>query len=392
MTGKGDNTWMSRALQLARRGLYTTDPNPLVGCVIVKDDVLIAEGWHQKAGEAHAEKIALASAGEEARGATLYVTLEPCCHHGKTPPCSDAVIKAGVSRVVIAMQDPNPLVAGKGIRQLQDAGIEVVCGVLEQQARELNPGFVSRMERGRPWVRCKLAMSVDGRTAMASGESKWITSDASRKDVHRLRARSSAVVTGIGTLLADDPSLNVRLEAIDLPGVSDIAPLTLPLRVIMDADLRTPPDARILQLEGDTLIVTASTDSERCRALEDAGAELLVIDRDAVPAHPAPTAFVRPCTSSGHLEWHHLLRELTERQINDVLIEAGATIAGSALRAGIIDELVLYMAPHLMGDAARGLVHLPGLDTMEQRIELQLTDLRQLGDDIRMTYRIKEAD
>ncbi|OOZ42700.1 riboflavin biosynthesis protein RibD [Solemya elarraichensis gill symbiont] len=366
---------MSRALKLAWRGLYTTDPNPLVGCVIVKDNVLIAEGWHQKAGQPHAEKIALAAAGEEAKGATLYVTLEPCCHHGKTPPCSDAVVKAGVSRVVIAMKDPNPLVAGKGIKQLQDAGIEVDCGLLEQQARELNPGCISRMERGRPWVRCKLAMSVDGRTAMASGESKWITSDASRKDVHRLRARSSAVVTGIGTLLADDPSLNVRRNDAELPGVSIDAPLTLPLRVIMDADLRTPPDARMLELEGETLIVTASTDSERSRALEDAGAELLLIDRE-----------------SGHLDWHHLLRELNDRQINDVLIEAGATIAGSAVRAGIIDELVLYMAPHLMGDAARGLVHLPGLDTMEQRIELQLTDLRQLGNDIRMSYRIKEAD
>ncbi|OOY45001.1 riboflavin biosynthesis protein RibD [Solemya velum gill symbiont] len=366
---------MSRALKLARLGLYTTDPNPLVGCVIVKDDALVAEGWHQKAGDPHAEKIALAAAGEEARGATLYVTLEPCCHHGKTPPCSDVVIKAGVARVVIAMQDPNPLVAGKGVSQLQDAGIEVECGVLEQQARELNPGFVSRMERGRPWVRCKLAMSVDGRTAMANGESKWITSDASRKDVHRLRARSSAVVTGIGTLLADDPSLNVRLNDEELSGVTLDAPLTLPLRVIMDADLRTPPDARVLQLEGDTLIVTASTDSERSRALADTGTELLVIDRE-----------------SGHLDWQHLLRELTEQQINDVLIEAGATIAGSALRAGIIDELVLYMAPHLMGDDARGLVHLPGLDTMEQRIELQLTDLRQLGNDMRMTYRIKEAD
>ncbi|WP_245828356.1 bifunctional diaminohydroxyphosphoribosylaminopyrimidine deaminase/5-amino-6-(5-phosphoribosylamino)uracil reductase RibD [Solemya elarraichensis gill symbiont] len=375
MTGKGDNAWMSRALKLAWRGLYTTDPNPLVGCVIVKDNVLIAEGWHQKAGQPHAEKIALAAAGEEAKGATLYVTLEPCCHHGKTPPCSDAVVKAGVSRVVIAMKDPNPLVAGKGIKQLQDAGIEVDCGLLEQQARELNPGCISRMERGRPWVRCKLAMSVDGRTAMASGESKWITSDASRKDVHRLRARSSAVVTGIGTLLADDPSLNVRRNDAELPGVSIDAPLTLPLRVIMDADLRTPPDARMLELEGETLIVTASTDSERSRALEDAGAELLLIDRE-----------------SGHLDWHHLLRELNDRQINDVLIEAGATIAGSAVRAGIIDELVLYMAPHLMGDAARGLVHLPGLDTMEQRIELQLTDLRQLGNDIRMSYRIKEAD
>ncbi|WP_230209723.1 bifunctional diaminohydroxyphosphoribosylaminopyrimidine deaminase/5-amino-6-(5-phosphoribosylamino)uracil reductase RibD [Solemya velum gill symbiont] len=375
MTATGDHAWMSRALKLARLGLYTTDPNPLVGCVIVKDDALVAEGWHQKAGDPHAEKIALAAAGEEARGATLYVTLEPCCHHGKTPPCSDVVIKAGVARVVIAMQDPNPLVAGKGVSQLQDAGIEVECGVLEQQARELNPGFVSRMERGRPWVRCKLAMSVDGRTAMANGESKWITSDASRKDVHRLRARSSAVVTGIGTLLADDPSLNVRLNDEELSGVTLDAPLTLPLRVIMDADLRTPPDARVLQLEGDTLIVTASTDSERSRALADTGTELLVIDRE-----------------SGHLDWQHLLRELTEQQINDVLIEAGATIAGSALRAGIIDELVLYMAPHLMGDDARGLVHLPGLDTMEQRIELQLTDLRQLGNDMRMTYRIKEAD
>ena len=359
--------WMARAIRLARLGLYTTDPNPRVGCVIVKNDELVAEGWHRRAGEPHAEKIALATAGDRAAGATAYVTLEPCCHHGRTPPCSDALIAAGVERVVVAMQDPNPLVAGKGLEQLRAAGIEVVSGVLADEAARLNPGFIKRMSRGMPYVRCKLAMSLDGRTAMASGESKWITSDASRRDVHRLRARSSAVVTGIGTVLADDPALTVRLPLDALDGVTSEEDIHQPLRVVLDTHLSISSDARLFRQPGETILVTTSDDVLAAEPLLAAGATVLrqdhrdEIDLEAVLAH------------------------LAETGVNEVLIESGATLAGAAVSAGFVDELVIYLAPHLMGDAARGLLHLPGIGTMAQRIELTMTDLRQVGPDIRLT-------
>ena len=267
--------WMARAIRLAQLGLYTTDPNPRVGCVIVKNGELVAEGWHRKAGEPHAEKIALAAAGKKAEGATVYVTLEPCCHHGRTPPCSDALIAARVGRVFVAMQDPNPLVSGKGLEQLRAAGIDVVTGVLGSEAEKLNPGFIKRMSQGMPYVRCKLAMSLDGRTAMASGESKWITSDASRRDVHRLRARSSAVITGIGTVLADDPSLTVRLPVDALHGVTSKEEIRQPLRVVLDTRLSIPPDAGILGQPGETIIVTTSDDEAAAEPLLAAGATVL---------------------------------------------------------------------------------------------------------------------
>ncbi|MEN8214032.1 MAG: bifunctional diaminohydroxyphosphoribosylaminopyrimidine deaminase/5-amino-6-(5-phosphoribosylamino)uracil reductase RibD [Pseudomonadota bacterium] len=359
---------MARALQLAERGLYTTDPNPRVGCVLVRDNKIVGEGWHRRAGLPHAEKVALANAGDNAGGSTAYVTLEPCCHHGRTPPCSDALIAAGVARVVVAMRDPNTLVAGKGLEQLRAAGILVENGLLEMEARALNPGFVQRMSAGRPYVRCKLAMSLDGRTAMASGESRWISGDASRADVHRLRAHSSAIVTGIGTVLADDPSMTVRLQAEQLAGVEDAADIRQPLRVVVDSSLQTPIDANILRSRSSrkTVIVTTSDDGQRRDALLQAGAELLTQ------------------TGAERVSLKLLCEQLAQREINELLIEAGPTLAGAALQAGIIDELVIYMAPHLMGDGARGLFKLPGLERMAQRIPLRIKDVRQIGEDFRL--------
>ena len=364
-----DRKWMARALQLAERGLYTTDPNPRVGCVLVKGDETVGEGWHYRAGLPHAEKVALGNAGKNARGSTAYVTLEPCCHHGRTPPCSDALIDVGVERVVVAMQDPNPLVTGKGLASLRAAGMTVESGLMEAQAKAQNPGFIRRMSVARPYVRCKLAMSLDGRTAMASGESRWISSDASRRDVHRLRARSSAIVTGIGTVLADDPSMTVRLQAEDLPGVEDAADIRQPLRVIVDSSLRTPADAKILESQDSsaTLIVTTSKDAQRRDALLQAGAEMLIHADEPQVSLPL------------------LCEQLAQRQINELLIEAGPTLAGAALQAGIIDELVIYMAPHLMGNSARGLFNLPGLEQMAQRIPLSIKDVRRIGPDFRLT-------
>ncbi|WP_428605897.1 bifunctional diaminohydroxyphosphoribosylaminopyrimidine deaminase/5-amino-6-(5-phosphoribosylamino)uracil reductase RibD [Sedimenticola sp.] len=362
-----DYAFMSRAIQLAEQGLYTTHPNPRVGCVLVRDGEIVGEGFHRRAGEPHAERNALAEAGERARGATAYVTLEPCCHHGKTPPCSDGLIEAGVARVVVAMTDPNPLVAGQGIAQLEAAGIRVDQGVMAAQAMALNPGFIARMTRGRPFVRCKLAMSLDGRTAMASGESKWITSDAARRDVQRLRARSDAIVTGIGTVQADDPSMNVRLEAADLPGVASDAYRLQPLRVVLDPELAISPDARLIGLPGKTLLVCAVDDDGRRRALEAAGAEVLQLPRQGQG-----------------IDLDRLLETLAARGINEVLIESGPTLAGAAVSAGVVDELVIYAAPILMGSDARGLLNLPALTEMKDRIALEILDLRQIGPDLRI--------
>lgn len=355
---------MARALRLAERGLYTTAPNPRVGCVLTRDGQVVGEGWHEYAGGPHAEINALKAAGGLAAGATAYVTLEPCSHHGRTPPCSDALIKAGVSRVVAAMKDPNPRVSGEGLARLREAGINVLAGLLEDEAEALNPGFVKRMRTAKPYVRCKLAASLDGRTAMASGESKWITSEAARRDVHRLRARSSAIMTGIGTVLTDDPSLNVRLEGYES--------VRHPLRVILDPRLSTPENAGMLRLPGETLIVTASDDDEQRERLETAGAEV-------VRLAGGPDAIDLPA----------LMRLLAEREMNEVLLETGATLSGAALRAGIIDEMTIYLAPLLMGDAARGMFHLPGLDTMTQGIELDIQDVRAVGRDWRVTARVK---
>ena len=353
-----DHKYMARAIRLAQRGLYTTDPNPRVGCVIVKDGEVVGEGWNERAGEAHAEVNALNQAGDKADEATAYVSLEPCSHTGKTPPCTDALINANITRVVTAMQDPNPLVAGSGVQQLRDAGLQVEIGLLEADAKALNPGFIQRMSTGRPYVRNKLAMSLDGRTAMADGESKWITGEAARNDVQRLRARSSAIVTGVGTILADDPSMTIRLENTERQ----------PLRVIIDTNLSTPPDAKILKEPGNTLIITCSEDEDVITQLTDNGAEVKQIQ-----GH------------NGAVDLNAMLIMLGSMQVNEVLLETGATLSGAMLEAKLIDEIVIYMAPVLMGDEARGLYRLPHLQSMQDKMQLQVTDFRMIGSDMRFT-------
>ena len=360
-----DAAYMARALRLAERGLLTTAPNPRVGCVLVRDGTVVGEGWHERAGEPHAEINALQQSGSRAAGATAYVTLEPCCHHGRTPPCTDALIAAGVKRVVVAMEDPNPQVAGRGLAVLQAAGIDAAAGLLAAAAEQLNAGFVMRMRQGRPWVRCKLAMSLDGRTAMASGESQWITGEAARRDVHQLRARSDAIMTGVGTVLADDPSLTVRLDKLD-DGFRQ------PLRVILDSRLRTPPGAKLLDLPGETLIVTGAVDASNEARLTRSGIRIVTLP-----------------TQDGQLDLPEVLQYLGTLQVNEVHLEAGATLCGALLQAGLIDELVIYMASHLMGDAARGLFALHGLEQMAQRIKLSIGDIRAVGDDWRISAAVE---
>jgi len=359
---------MALAIRLARLGLYTTGPNPRVGCVLVRDGEVVGEGYHRRAGEPHAERNAIGAAGKQARGATAYVTLEPCCHQGKTPPCTEALLEAGIARVVAAMKDPNPLVAGKGLEILRASGVEVEVGLMRYESRELNPGFIKRMSKGLPYVRCKLAASLDGRTAMASGESKWITSEAARRDVQFLRARSSAILTGVGTLIADDPSMNVRLAAEDIPGMQPEASVRQPLRVVVDSRLRTPPNALMLGLPGSTLIACVDQDRARITRMESTGASVYVCPG-----------------SGGRVDLQSLLRFLARQEINEVLIEAGPTLAGSAMQSGLVDEIVLYLAPHLMGDGARGLFRLPGLERMRSRIALDIRDVRMAGPDLRIT-------
>jgi diaminohydroxyphosphoribosylaminopyrimidine deaminase/5-amino-6-(5-phosphoribosylamino)uracil reductase len=361
MFSADDTSCMARALRLAEHGLMTTAPNPRVGCVLVSDGEVVGEGWHERAGQPHAEINALQQAGSRAAGATAYVTLEPCCHQGRTPPCTDALMAAGVTRVVAAMQDPNPQVAGQGLTALRNAGIDATAGLLAAAAEQLNAGFSMRMRQGRPWVRCKLAMSVDGRTAMASGESCWITGAAARADVHRLRGRSDAIMTGIGTVLADDPSLTVRID-----GLAE--DFQQPLRVILDSNLRTPAGAKLLDLPGETLIFTAAVDADNEARLTRSGIAIVTLPRQ-----------------DGKLDLPAVLQHLGSLQINEVHLEAGATLCGALLQAGLVDELVIYMAPHLMGDAARGLFVLPGLEQMSERINLSISDVRAVGDDWRIT-------
>jgi diaminohydroxyphosphoribosylaminopyrimidine deaminase/5-amino-6-(5-phosphoribosylamino)uracil reductase len=359
-----DSQWMARALRLAELGLCTTSPNPRVGCVLVRDGKLIGEGWHRRAGEPHAEVHALRAAGETARGASAYVTLEPCSHHGRTPPCADALIEAGVRRVVVATQDPNPLVAGQGIARLRAAGIDVECGLMETAARELNIGFFSRMTRGTPWMRSKIAASLDGRTALANGSSKWITGDAARRDVQHWRARSCAVLTGIGTVLADDPQLNVREPATERQ----------PQRVVVDSALRISPGARILQ-DGRALIYTACADAEKQQSLKANGAEVVTL-----------------AGADGKVDLPGVLHDLGRRGINEVLVEAGHTLNGSLMQAGLVDELVLYFAPQLLGDAARGMTEMGELTQLSQRIALQWNDVRQVGNDLRIVAKISREN
>jgi len=364
-----DHAHMARALRLAERGLFTTQPNPRVGCVIAHAESIVGEGWHQRAGEPHAEVFALRDAGARARGATVYVTLEPCSHFGRTPPCADALISAGVARVVAASDDPNPRVAGEGLRRLLGAGIAVETGLMRDGARELNRGFFSRIERGRPWVRVKLAMSLDGRTALANGASKWITGEAARADVQLWRARSSAIMTGSGTVLADDPRLTVRLgEHHPHPGPPLEGEGVKPLRVVLDRELRMPPDCSVLDGSAPTLVLhgtDAKSHDNRFTRVELANVPL----RD------------------GRLELASVLALLAERGINELQVEAGPTLCGALFAEGLVDELLLYVAPVLLGDQARPLLALPGLESITAARRLRVIDRRSVGDDQRLLLR-----
>jgi len=361
-----DREYMARAIQLAKKGLYTTQPNPRVGCVLVKQGNIVGEGFHYRAGEGHAEVNALRAAGDEAKGATAYVTLEPCSHYGRTPPCSEALINAGVTRVVAAMVDPNPQVAGRGMTMLREAGIEATSGLLEESARALNPGFIKRMETGLPFVRVKSAISLDGRTAMASGESKWITGPAARGDVQKLRAQSSVILTGIGSILQDDSALTVREAQLHLPNVADVVQKQ-PLRVVLDSHLQMPATASILKQPGRTLIVTCSDDTIAQNKLKDVGAEVL-----EMPAE------------NGRVALQPLLRWLAfEEQCNDLLVETGSVLAGAFVEQQLADELHVYMAMKLLGSQAKPLFELP-LTKMSEQIELQMLDSRMLGDDLKL--------
>ena len=357
-----DNHWMAQALRLAEQGLYSASPNPRVGCVLVADGEIIGSGWHQRTGQPHAEVHALHGAGGRARGVTAYVTLEPCSHHGKTPPCADALIAAGVAKVVVAVQDPNPKVGGAGIAKLRAAGITVEVGLMEASATDINKGFFARMTRGTPWLRSKIAMSLDGRTALANGDSKWITNDAARRDVQHWRARSCVVLTGIETVLVDDPRLDVR----------DIASVRQPLRVVLDSRLRIPLDARIIN-DGNLLIYTAVSDAEKRLALERAGASVCVLPG-----------------SNGNIDLLAMLKDLALRGCNEVLVEAGSTLNGALLRVGLVDELLIYVAPSLLGDMARGVAKLGELTELDQRINLKWQDVRQVGDDLRIIARVEK--
>lgn len=355
-----DAHWMARAIALARRGLYTTDPNPRVGCVIVREGRILGEGWHRRAGGPHAEIEALRAAGADAKGATVYVSLEPCSHHGRTPPCSQALIETGVGRVVAAMQDPNPKVAGSGLRQLLEAGIRVECGLLESAAEALNPGYCQRLRIGRPWLRSKLAMSLDGRTAMASGESRWITGADARRDVHGWRARSSAIVTGIETVIADDPELTARLDAPDTE-------VQQPVRVVLDSRLRCPRAARLARPPGQTFLLST-------------------LENPAAGWHAAVDIVTLPASPEGRLDLRAVIDWLAGQEFNEVLFEAGPTLNGSLLREDLIDEWLIYLAPVVLGDGGRGLFHLPELTRMADRFELDLKEIRQVGRDARMRF------
>lgn len=351
---------MGLALRLAEKGLNSTHPNPRVGCVVVKDDVVVGEGWHERAGLPHAEVVALRRAGEAARGASVYVNLEPCCHQGRTPPCTGFLIDAGVKRVVAAMADPNPQVAGGGIEGLRSVGIEVDVGIMSEQAESLNRGFVHRIKHGRPWVTVKIAASIDGRTAMKSGESQWISSQQSRVDVHRWRAHSSAVLTGSGTVLADDPALTVRYVQSERQ----------PLRVIVDSNFSTPADAKVINGPGKALIATANGDYE---SAGDTGAE-----QNEVIYVPTDNRTVDLVALMGHL---------SQREINEVLVEAGPTLCGAILQADLVDELLLYLAPKILGNDASGMFRLPGLCNLTDCADFDVVDVRQMGVDIRVRLR-----
>lgn len=365
-----DARYMARALELARRGRFTTTPNPNVGCVIVRDGTIVGEGWHQRAGEPHAEVHALRMAGEQARGATAYVTLEPCSHHGRTPPCCDALIAAGVSRVVVAMQDPNPQVAGRGLWRLQQAGIEVSHGLMMAEAEALNRGFLKRMRTGFPWIQLKLGASLDGRTAMASGESKWITSAAARRDVQQFRAQSSAILTSSATVLVDDPSLTVRADELSDSVLQQLDTQTLrqPVRVVVDSQQRVTPQHRLIHQPGESWLMRTAPD-------------------DA--AWPESVTQIAVPPRGEQLDLVAMMMLLGQRQINSVWVEAGAGLAGALIQAGLVDELIVYIAPILLGDAGRGLCTLPGLEALSAAPRLDFRDVRKVGDDLRLTLTLR---
>ena len=355
-----DRQHMAAALRLAENGLFTATPNPRVGCVIVREDQVVGSGWHRQAGAPHAEVIALRAAGERARGATAYVSLEPCSHHGRTPPCVDALIQAGIARVVAAMQDPNPRVSGSGFARLRAAGIQVESGLMQDEAHALNVGFVARMARGRPWVRMKIAASLDGRTALANGASQWITGPEARRDGHAWRARACAVLTGIGTVRDDDPQLNVR----------EVETTRQPLKVVVDSRLQLPLSARLLQ-SGPVLVAAAVDDPAGAAALRGKGAEVVVL----------PDA-------RGKVELAELMRELARRELNEVHVEAGFKLNGSLLGAGLVDELLVYLAPSILGDGARGMFDLPELTELAHKRLVQFADVQTLGSDLRILARV----
>ncbi len=358
---EADVACMERALELAARGLYTTTPNPRVGCVITREGSIVGEGWHERAGEAHAEVHALRQAGAAARGGCAYVTLEPCSHQGRTPPCADALIAAGLRRVVVALEDPNPQVAGAGIARLRAAGLSVEVGLRCEQATQLNLGFLARMRRQTPWVRAKVAMSLDGRTALANGVSQWITGEAARADGHRLRARSCAVLTGMGTVRADDPTLTVRA----------VQTTRQPVRIVLDQDLETPLEAKILGPQAPTWLVTCNDDVHQARRYQDVGAQVLVVER----------------TATGHMNLSALLRLLGQRQLNEVTLEAGARLTGAFLQERLLDEFVFYVAPALLGEGGPGVIAGAPLTALTQRHGLNIQNISALGADWRIDAR-----
>ena len=361
-----DHRFMADALRLAAQGLYTTDPNPSVGCIIVSSEgEVVGSGWHERAGKLHAEPVALKEAGAKAHGATAYVTLEPCSHHGRTPPCADQLVAAGIKRVVYAMEDPNPIVSGAGEQKLLDAGIEVDRGLLAAEAEELNKGYVQRMRTGRPWVRSKIGVSLDGRTALENGESLWITGEAARADVHRWRARSSAVITGSGTVLADNPSLNARPD--------DVGKFVPPVRIILDSGLRSSPQAKLFSINEPVLICHCSADTEKAAALRAVGAELL-----QVPAH-----------GPGEVRLPETLQLLGEYGLNDLWLESGALLNAAFLNDNLIDELIVYQAGSILGDTSMGMFSIPPLAKLADKREFDLHDVRRVGDDVRLNWRPK---
>jgi diaminohydroxyphosphoribosylaminopyrimidine deaminase/5-amino-6-(5-phosphoribosylamino)uracil reductase len=347
-----DEAMMRRALALAEKGLYTTTPNPRAGCVITRGETIVAEGWHERAGEPHAEAVALTLAGESAQGASVYVSLEPCSHYGRTPPCAGALINAKVARVIAALRDPNPQ-AARGGEALAAAGIGFEHGLLEDEARELNIGFLSRIQRGRPWVRLKIAATLDGRSALASGASQWITGKEARRDGHRWRARACAVLTGVGTVTADDPQLTVR----------EVETPRQPLRVIVDSRLETPRGAKILQ--GDRVLIFAARQA---------------------PAPENADVVVLP-NAHGKVELPRMLEELARRGVNELHVEAGFRLNGSLVREGCVDEFLLYLNPSFLGDGAQGMLDLPAVAALEQRLSLKLVSVERLGEDLRILAR-----